>query len=81
MRHKHVAVVDSGFGREGHKVWEGPCPLQLGGSGGRGGGGGERCKLVDRMRLCPIRLCKCGVLALKSHSKLQWILFISRGGS
>ena len=41
MRHKHVAVVDSGFGRVRHKVWEGQCPLQLeeggGGGGGRGG--------------------------------------------
>ena len=55
----NVAVTDSGFGR-----WEGGGEAQ--------GVGGvhahcslEHCKLANQVRPCPIRLCNCGVSALK----------------
>ena len=48
MRHKHVAVADSGFGRVRAQGVGGSMPTAAG-----GGGGGERCKLAHPVRLTP----------------------------
>ena len=53
MRHKHVAVVDSGFGRVRAQGMGGSMPTAAGGGGGGGGGAGQRCKLAHPVRLTP----------------------------